>query len=100
MWEKQFSVLAPTHVTVINSNENLHFFVSGDNEKLVNEVASALVDNLNLKKKNKILRIKERIGEVCILESGCRLGCVGKPKKTDAENRERAEFLKQTISNF
>ena len=58
MWEKQFSVLAPTHVTVINSNKNLHFYVSGDNEKLVNEVANALTDNLNLKKKNKILRIK------------------------------------------
>lgn len=100
MWEKDFSNV--NYFVVKEEKNPLHFYLIGDDFNLLQETSSALVDNLNQKKKSDLLRIEDRIGEYCILKSGIRMGVTGMIQKATeiSDNSERREFLKKTIKKF
>lgn len=103
MWEKFNSVLTPDYVTVKNHIEALHFYVRGVD---CDAIADALVDNLNTRKKSKLLRVVDVVGEIAFLKNSNVLGCAGVPKQIknrnemEYDNSERREFLKKTIRGF
>ena len=103
MWAKDYNILVPTYVVVRDAKNPLHFYLSGEDKNLIQDVADSLVEFLNFKKKSKHLRVRDRIGEYCVLENGIKVGVAGSIKKANnisEDNAERREFLKTTIKTF
>lgn len=107
MWKKTKNILTPTYVTVSEEHNDLHFYITGVDEKLVDSVSDAVEEILNVGKKSAHLKRNIVMDEVVLLQNGVRVGVAGQVKKIKKEsefdefvNNDRVELLREFLNKI
>jgi len=107
MWTKVINTFTPNYLTIQDDvKKDLHFYITGNDSIIVNEVANALEELLNYNKKSKFLQKDILLDELVILKNGIKIGVSGTIKKIKRNNideylnEERSNLLKETIKRF
>ncbi len=105
MWTKTKNILTPTYMTVSNDGD-LHFYITGVKLELVEEVANAVEEVLNVGKKSPALKKNIVMDEVVLLQNGVRVGVAGQVKKIKKEgdsefvNSDRIDLLHEFLKKI
>lgn len=107
MWNKSKNVLSPNYITVEENGNDLHFYITGTKSDVVDDVADAIVEIMNIGKKSPLLKKNIVLDEVVLLENSVRVGVAGVVKKIKKDesngeftNSDRNEFLREFLKKF
>jgi hypothetical protein len=107
MWKKTKNILTPTYVTVGNEKNDLHFYITGIDERSVEVVSNAVEEVMNIGKKSPDIKKNIVLDEVVILQNGVRVGVAGQVKKIKKEssndeyvNNDRLELLREFLNKI
>lgn len=109
-WIREQNLTATNYQVVKSPSSNLHFYVVGNGDRLVeiDATANALENFLNFDKKSPLLTKDILIDEIVMLKGGVTIGVAGAVTNIKGErssekwlpNPDRVEFLKNLVSKF
>lgn len=107
MWNKSKNILSPNYITVEETGNDLHFYVTGENYEDIDRVADAVEFLMNTGKKSPFLKKNIVLDEVVLLENHVRIGVAGTVKKIKKDeengeytNQDRTEFLREFLKKM
>lgn len=107
MWKKTKNILTPTYITITNEANDMHFYVTGIDESVVDVVGGAVEEVMNFGKKSPHIKKNIVMDEVVLLQNGARVGVAGQVKKIKKEsatdefvNNDRLDLLREFLNKI